>query len=186
MIPYSFFGYLYPEVGRGISNFINEITYTSVFPLIDSSWCNPHHCRCLFLALACRSKTKTKNQGVTLVEATIKEYRAADIKGTKDDRDTSYRNAVKASKLRLEVEARLGELLNEQIQHKGGRPTKNSSIRGTVLKDIGLTKKDSHRAQQIARLTTNGDVVSDDEDGLVSQQLTIVNWRDSHFHALPD
>ena len=82
-----------------------------------------------------------------LVEATIKEYKAADIKGTKDVRDASYRNAVKASKLRLMLEAKLGELL--KIEQESGLRAKSSTDGTLQLKDYGLTKKDSHRAQQI-------------------------------------
>lgn len=89
-----------------------------------------------------------------LVDATIKEYRAADIKGTKDDRDTSYRNAVKASELRLKLEATLGELIKQE-QEAGrlaikGRPEKCSTDGTFLLRDYGLTKKDSYRAQRVA------------------------------------
>jgi len=87
-----------------------------------------------------------------LVDATIKEYRAADIKGTREDRDTAYSNAVKAGELRLMLEAKLGELI--KLEQKAGRlATSNRSKMGNIgvthLKDIGLTKMDSSRAQQI-------------------------------------
>jgi N6-adenosine-specific RNA methylase IME4 len=88
-----------------------------------------------------------------LVDATIKEYKAADIKGTKDDRDAAYRNAVKAGELRLQVEARLGELI-QQEQEAGrladkGRPNK-CRTGATFLRDLGLTRDDSRRAQMVA------------------------------------
>ncbi|GAI91965.1 unnamed protein product, partial [marine sediment metagenome] len=90
-----------------------------------------------------------------LVEATIKEYRAADLQGTKDDRDTSYRNAVKAGKLRLEIEARLGELIRLEQEagrlatKKTGRPDKYNNDVIHTLKDYGLSLMDSSRAQKV-------------------------------------
>jgi hypothetical protein len=87
-----------------------------------------------------------------LAEATIKEYKATDIKGTKEDRDTAYRNAVKAGELRLKVEAKLGEMI--KLEQEAGRladkgqPKKCRTV--ATLKDYGLTKDDSSRAQKIA------------------------------------
>lgn len=93
-----------------------------------------------------------------LVEATIKEYRAADLQGTKDDRDTSYRNAVKAGKLRLKIEAKLGELI--RLEQEAGRlaiskntlkqyRNRTGAITVKRLKDYGLTADDSSRAQRV-------------------------------------
>jgi hypothetical protein len=110
-------------------------------------------CRC---AGARKILVRQRNCGSQegLVDATIKEYKAADIKGTKEDRDTAYRNAVKAGELRLKIEARLGDLIKQE-QKAGrlatkGRPGKyDASV--IFLKDIGLTLKDSERAQRVAK-----------------------------------
>jgi hypothetical protein len=89
-----------------------------------------------------------------MAEATIREYKATDIKGTKEDRDAAYRNAVKAGELRLKIEAKLGELIKQE-QEAGRLASQNSGNRNlgnnvVTLKDYGLTKMDSYRAQKIA------------------------------------
>jgi hypothetical protein len=93
-----------------------------------------------------------------LVEATIREYKAADIKGTKEDRDKAYRNAVKAGELRLKLEAILGEQIKRE-QEAGRLATQDSGRRkkcatnGTLIKtlsDYGLDRHESSRAQKIA------------------------------------
>ena len=89
-----------------------------------------------------------------LVTAAVKEYKAAATIGEiKEDRDQAYETAVKAGEFRLMAEARLGELI-QQEQQAGRLATedrsKMSNISVTHLKDYGLTKQDSSRAQQIA------------------------------------
>lgn len=95
-------------------------------------------------------------QGILTVAQ--KEYRASDrIEEVKMDRDEAYRVAVKAGEFRLLAEARLGELLERELRGVG-RPQENGRIVATIsLKDIGLTKSDSSRAQQIA---THQDLIS--------------------------
>ena len=104
---------------------------------------------------------------------------AATMPDVKEDRDRAYQTAVKAGDLRLRAEARLGELAGRLATQDTGRPKKpstngrllkdygltwktltarlriisslislsNTSV--THLKDIGLTKMDSSRAQKI-------------------------------------
>lgn len=97
-----------------------------------------------------------------LVTATTKEYKAtiaSSLPEAKSNRDNAYQVALRAAELRLRAEARLGELI-QQEQEAGrlaieGRPKKgNNGI--TFLKDIGLTKMDSMRAQ---RLAANQDLI---------------------------
>lgn len=63
-----------------------------------------------------------------------------------------FGNSRVASELRLRVEAKLGELI--QQEQEAGRLAVSGGKRGytgdTTLKDIGLTKMDSHRAQKVA------------------------------------
>jgi len=62
---------------------------------------------------------------------------------------------VSASVLKVRAERRLGELLAEMPKHPGGRPTENRSHDGTgfpALADLGFTKNDSSRWQQIAAI----------------------------------
>lgn len=73
--------------------------------------------------------------------------RIADVK---QDSENAYQTALRAGRIRLEAEARLGELLEVNIAHQGGRPAGNGSTVGTVLKDFGIEKHESHRAQKIA------------------------------------
>lgn len=69
-----------------------------------------------------------------------------------EDRERLFSAAVKAGELRLLAEVRLGELLEEtELPGRGGGDTRASSNGGTRLKDLGLTKQDSHRAQTLAR-----------------------------------
>ena len=88
------------------------------------------------------------------VVAAAREYKAAaTMPDVKEDRDRAYQTAVKGGDLRLRTEARLGELI--KIEQEAGRladkgQPKKCSTDGTLfLKDYGLTKKDSHRAQKI-------------------------------------
>jgi hypothetical protein len=89
-----------------------------------------------------------------LVTAACKEYKAAGmISDVKEDRERAYQTAVKAGELRLLAEARLGELIKQE-QEAGrlalkGRPQKYSND-GIFLEDLGLSLKDSHRAQRVA------------------------------------
>lgn len=90
-----------------------------------------------------------------LAAATIREYKAAGLQATKEDRDITYRNAVKAGELRLKVEAILGELIKKE--QEAGRLAKPGDIKEqkrcnsnvTLLKDYGLSRMDSQRAQKI-------------------------------------
>jgi hypothetical protein len=84
-----------------------------------------------------------------LLIATRKEYKASNVAGEViEDRDRAYSTAVKAGELRLLAEAKLGELLKSE-KEKGVRA--KSSTDGTLrLKDYGIDKKDSFRAQRIA------------------------------------
>ena len=86
-----------------------------------------------------------------LVTATSKEYKASTVlPGAKEDRDHAYHTALKAGELRLMAEARLGELSSQQIKHGGDRRSKNQGNINVTLKDIGLSKMDSQRAQKVA------------------------------------
>lgn len=84
-----------------------------------------------------------------LLIATRREYKASNIAGEViEDRDKAYNTAVKAGELRLLAEAKLGELLKSE-KEKGVRA--KSSTDGTLrLKDYGIDKRDSFRAQRIA------------------------------------
>lgn len=86
------------------------------------------------------------------VIAARNEYKAAKtIKESKDDKEAALDTAINAGELRLLAEARLGELLKEQIRHDGGRPLKNTDNDVSVfLKAYGITQKDSSRAQGLA------------------------------------
>lgn len=72
----------------------------------------------------------------------------------------AYQAAVKAGELRLLAESRLGELLGQEIRHKGGRP-KNGYNDVTVLRNLGLSNIESHRAQRVARYKDKGEWVVD-------------------------
>ncbi|MFH0926811.1 MAG: site-specific DNA-methyltransferase [bacterium] len=53
--------------------------------------------------------------------------------------------------LKLEAERKMGEILEENIQHQGGRPSKNGSGQGTVLKDYNISKKQSQGFQAVSK-----------------------------------
>lgn len=88
-----------------------------------------------------------------LAIAVDREYKAAQtLTEGKEVRDDAYYAAVKVGVLRLKAEARLGELIRQE-QEAGrlatrGQPKKSSTV--ATLKDYGLNKFDSHRAQQMA------------------------------------
>jgi len=74
------------------------------------------------------------------------------IENGKRERDFAYQAAVSASELRLKTFAKLGELIRigqtegTLYQPNGKRPTDSGVSR---LSDIGLTDKDSSRAQML-------------------------------------
>ena len=60
----------------------------------------------------------------------------------------------RAAEYKFRAERRLGEILRPSPKNKGGRPRKTGSTRepvnGATLKEIGITKKTSARAQKLA------------------------------------
>jgi len=94
----------------------------------------------------------------TYLAAAKKTYRATrKLEETKEDSERAYDIGVKAAELRLRAEARLGELIRE-MQEKGelAKPGENQHTIGTdtgvstTLEDIGLSHKESSRAQKVA------------------------------------
>lgn len=82
-----------------------------------------------------------------------KIYKTTFVKEGKEYRDYAYGAAVGAAEVRLKAEARLGELI--KIEQEAGRlatsdRSKMGNIGVTHLKDIGLTRMDSSRAQRVA------------------------------------
>jgi hypothetical protein len=54
--------------------------------------------------------------------------------------------------IKILVEHRLGEMLKETVDHKGGRPSKNSNIKLPFLPD-GISKMQSSRYQKMAGIS---------------------------------
>jgi N6-adenosine-specific RNA methylase IME4 len=98
------------------------------------------------------------------VETARKLYNAASITSINElteDKDKSFIIAKKAGELKLYAEARLGELIKiEQDagrlavqghnQHSLGSRSDATTTKVKTLADYGLTKDDSHRAQELA------------------------------------
>ena len=90
-----------------------------------------------YLSVARRTYSATKN-----------------VAETKEDSERAYNIGVKAAELRLRAEARLGELIRE-MQERGelaSQDTGNRNLSNTTvtLNDIGLSKIESSRFQQVA------------------------------------
>ena len=94
-----------------------------------------------------------------LVEATTREYERAKnnhgIEQTKAIKEAAFENAIKAGELRLLAEARFGEMIKQEQeagrlavsgdnQHSIGS---NNVV--TTLKDYGISRIESSRAQKI-------------------------------------
>ena len=97
--------------------------------------------------------------GLTVTLAKIYNSIKKDAKVAKEDKERAYEQAVSASDIQHQAEARLGELIREEqaagklrTQKDGKRNLPNSpeSNNGVTLKDIGLTKMDSSRAQLVS------------------------------------
>ena len=63
---------------------------------------------------------------------------------------------TRAASIRFQAERKAGEFLGEMALDKGGRPklttpTKPEGV-STTIADLGLTKKESHRFQLLARV----------------------------------
>lgn len=104
--------------------------------------------------------------GLTTTLSKIYNSIRKDAKSTKEDRDNALLQASSASKINLRAEARLGELIREG--QEAGRIAKqgidkDDKFKGSTvatLKDIGLTKTDSSRAQRVA---DNQDLIEETE-----------------------
>ena len=80
------------------------------------------------------------------------------VSDCKEDKEHAHTVAVKAAAIKLKVEARLGELIRSEQEagrlasQESGRPRNkcNASVTLTTLKDVGLSRMDSQRAQMVA------------------------------------
>jgi hypothetical protein len=57
-----------------------------------------------------------------------------------------------ATEIKVRAERKAGEMLAKMPKHNGGRPSQNRSNDTTSLKDIGITKDQSSRWQQVASI----------------------------------
>jgi len=103
--------------------------------------------------------------GKELLNAHKAKIRAIEKVGiAKAAREAALSDTQDLAEILLEAEGKLGEILDKNLNHKGGRPKKNPSPKkgffpdGTRLPDIGITWKHSHIAQKISK---NPDVVEE-------------------------
>lgn len=103
---------------------------------------------------------------MTQVQRDIEAAKAiGDIQGLKEAKDkldaireilrkqkAEFATQNAAAEASLRYKRGLGEILDEIIQHQGGRPTDKLSHDATVLEDIGITRSDSSRWQMISHL----------------------------------
>lgn len=64
----------------------------------------------------------------------------------------SHEMQNQCAEIKLRAERRAGEMLGEMEKHKGGRPSENQSHDATSLSNLGITKSQSSRWQQVASL----------------------------------
>ena len=57
------------------------------------------------------------------------------------------------AEIKLRAERKAGDMLAENVKHTGGRP-KQRSRDVTVLRNVGVSKMESHRWQRIASVPT--------------------------------
>lgn len=99
----------------------------------------------------------TKKTDLSADVRKLKAVKKAATKGTAVLRyamDSKDRTLVtEAVNKKFDAERAGGQVLAGAVRHQGGRPRKNGSTSGTVsLAEIGITKKDSMRWQELARL----------------------------------
>lgn len=83
----------------------------------------------------------------------VKDFcdKAAAVEHYLKQRDDAGEAAIDAAELRLRAERRLGELLAETVDHKGGRPAKNPITVIGLIPD-GINQNQSTRYQQAAKV----------------------------------